>query len=192
LVKNKKLEQVHLLLGTQGLAAVHTQRYAVSILNTILGGGMSSRLFQEIREKRGLAYSVYSFLSSFVDSGMLGVYVGTGEKTLNRVLQIILREMHKLAEVYLKPQELRAAKEQLKGNLLLSLESTDSRMGRLAKNEIYFKRFIKTEEIIEGIEKVSAAEVCQLAQQIFRPQFLSLTALGPVTEKEIPKGIVQA
>ena len=192
LVKNKKLEQVHLLLGTQGLAAVHPQRYAVSILNTILGGGMSSRLFQEIREKRGLAYSVYSFLSSFVDSGMLGVYVGTGEKTLNRVLQIILREMHKLAEVYLKPQELRAAKEQLKGNLLLSLESTDSRMGRLAKNEIYFQRFIKTEEIIEGIEKVSAAEVCQLAQQIFRPQFLSLTALGPVTEKEIPKGIVQA
>ncbi len=192
LVKNKKLEQVHLLLGTQGLAAVHTQRYAVSILNTVLGGGMSSRLFQEVREKRGLAYSVYSFLSSFADSGMLGIYAGTGEKTMNRVLQIILREMHKLAEVQLKPQELRAAKEQLKGNLLLSLESTDSRMGRLAKNEIYFQRFIKTEEIIEGIEKVSAAEVCRLAQQFFRPRFLSLTALGPVTEKDIPKGIFQA
>ena len=192
LVKNKKLEQVHLLLGTQGLAAVHAQRYAVSILNTVFGGGMSSRLFQEIREKRGLAYSVYSFLSSFADSGMLGVYVGTGEKTLNRVLQIILREMHRLSEVYLKPQELRAAKEQLKGNLLLSLESTDSRMGRLAKNEIYFQRFIETPEIIEGIEKVTAAEVCQLAQQLFKPQFLSLTALGPVTEKEIPKGVVQA
>jgi predicted Zn-dependent peptidase len=192
LVKNKKLEQVHILLGTQGLAAGHTQRYAVSILNTVLGGGMSSRLFQEVREKRGLAYSVYSFLSSFADSGMLGVYVGTGEKTLARVLKIIRREMHKLAEVYLKPQELRAAKEQLKGNLLLSLESTDSRMGRLAKNEIYFQRFIKTEEIIEGIERVTAAEVCRLAQQLFNPRQLSLAALGPVTEKAIPRGIVEA
>lgn len=192
LVKNKKLEQVHLLLGAPGLPADHSQRYAVSILNTVLGGGMSSRLFQEIREKRGLAYSVYSFLSSFADGGMLGVYAGTGERTLTRVLQIIRREMHKLAAVHLKPQELRAAKEQLKGNLLLSLESTDSRMGRLAKNEIYFKRFIPTAEILSGIESVSSAEVCRLAQQLFQPGVLSLTALGPVTEKEIPGGIVQA
>ena len=98
---------------------------------------MSSRLFQEIREKRGLAYSVYSFLSSFMDSGMLGVYVGTGENTLSRVLQLILREMKKLSENSLGPKELRSAKEQLKGNLLLSLESMDSRMGRLAKNQLY-------------------------------------------------------
>jgi predicted Zn-dependent peptidase len=192
LVKNKKLEQVHLLLGTRGLAAAHSQRYAFSILNTVFGGGMSSRLFQEIREKRGLAYSVYSFLSSFMDSGMLGVYVGTGEKTFSSVLKIISREMHRLAESYLKPKELQAAKEQLKGNLLLSLESTDSRMGRLAKNEIYFQRFISTEEIIEGIEGVSAGEVCQIAQQFFKPQSLSLTALGPVSEKAIPKGLFRA
>ena len=92
----------------------------------------------------------------------------------------------------MKPKELRSAKEQLKGNLLLSLESTDSRMGRLAKNEIYFHRFIPTEEIIEGIEKVSAEEVAELARQVFQPEFHSLTVLGPVTEKEIPKGIVQA
>ncbi len=190
LIKNKKLEQVHLLLGTRGFAAAHSQRYPLSVLNTILGGGMSSRLFQEIREKRGLAYSVYSFLSSFMDSGMLGVYVGTGENTLSRVLQLILREMQKLADTYLKPQELRAAKEQLKGNLLLSLEGTESRMGRLAKNEIYFQRYISTEEIIEGIERVSAEEVCQIAQQIFKPRSLSLTALGPVTGKQIPKNIL--
>ena len=189
-VKNKKLEQVHLLLGTQGFSATHPKRYVFSILNTIFGGGMSSRLFQEIREDRGLAYSVYSFLSSFKDSGMVGVYVGTGDNTLSAVLKIILREMKKLAGDSLKPKELRSAKEQLKGNLLLSLESTDSRMGRLAKSEIYFNRFISTEEIIEGIERVSADEVADLARQLFRPESLSLTVLGPVTEKNIPPGLL--
>ncbi|MBI5968361.1 MAG: insulinase family protein [Deltaproteobacteria bacterium] len=190
LVKNKKLEQVHLLLGTQGPSAIHPQRYAFSLLNTILGGGMSSRLFQEIREKRGLAYSVYSFLSSFMDSGMLGVYVGTGDSTLSRVLQLILREMKKLAGDSLRPKELRAAKEQLKGNLLLSLESVESRMGRLAKNELYFNRFVSTEEIIEGIEKVRAEEICALAHKTFQSDSLSLTVLGHVTEKAIPKGLL--
>ena len=189
LVQHKKLEQVHLVLGTQGISATHPRRYAFSILNTILGGGMSSRLFQEIREKRGLAYSVYSFLSSFVDSGMLGVYVGTGDNTLSRVLQLILREMKKLSENSLGPKELRSAKEQLKGNLLLSLESMDSRMGRLAKNQLYYNRFISTEEIIEGIEKVKAEEVGALARQTFKPDSLSLTILGPVTEKDIPRSL---
>ena len=191
-VKNKQLEQVHLLLGTQGFSVVHPRRYAFTVLNTILGGGMSSRLFQEVREKRGLAYSVYSFASSFVDSGLLGIYVGTGEHTLNRVLQVILREMKRLAENSIRPKELRSAKEQLKGNLLLSLESTDSRMSRLAKNEIFFHRFVSTEEIIEGIEKVSAEEISSLAQEIFRPDSFSLTVLGPVTEKTIPKTLLAA
>ncbi len=189
-VKKKTLEQVHLVLGTQGFSATHPKRYVFSILNTIFGGGMSSRLFQEIREDRGLAYSVYSFLSSFKDSGMLGVYVGTGDNTLSAVLRIILREMKKMAGDSLKPKELRSAKEQLKGNLLLSMESTDSRMGRLAKSEIYFNRFISTEEIIEGIERVSADEVADLARQLFRPESLSLTVLGPVTEKNIPPGLL--
>ncbi len=121
---------------------------------------------------------------------MLGVYVGTGENTLSPVLKIILREMKKLAGDSLKPKELRSAKEQLKGNLLLSLESTDSRMGRLAKSEIYFNRFISTEEIIEGIEQVSAGEVEDLAQHLFQPESLSLTALGPITEKDIPRGLL--
>jgi len=192
LVKNKKLEQVHILLGTQGLSATHPQRFTIAVLNTILGGGMSSRLFQEIREKRGLAYSVYSYLSAFMDSGILGVYVGTGEKTVSRALQTILREMKKLADDSLKPKELRAAKEQLKGNLLLSLESTDSRMSRLAKNELYFSRYISTEEIIEGIEKVSSEEVGVLAEQMLRPEALSLTVLGPVTEKAIPQNLFSA
>ena len=189
-VKNRKLEQVHLLLGTQGLSATHPKRYVFSILNTVFGGGMSSRLFQEIREDRGLAYSVYSFLSSFKDSGMMGVYVGTGEETLSPVLKIILREMKKLAEDALKPKELRSAKEQLKGNLLLSLESTDSRMGRLAKSQIYFSRFIPTEEIIAGIEQVTGDEVADLARQLFPPESLSLTVLGPVTERDIPRGLL--
>jgi predicted Zn-dependent peptidase len=191
LVKNKSLEQVHLVLGAKGFSAAHPRRYAFSVLNTIFGGGMSSRLFQEIRENRGLAYSVYSFLSSFIDSGMIGVYVGTGENTLTSVLKIIRREMKKLAENSLKPGELRSAKEQLKGNLLLSLESTDSRMGRLAKSEIYFHRFISPEEIIEGIERVSAEEVADLARQLFQTTSLSLTVLGPVTEKNIPRGLLE-
>ncbi len=192
LVKNKKLEQVHLILGTEGLPITHPGRYAFSILNTILGGGMSSRLFQEIREKRGLAYSVYSFISSFLDSGMMGIYVGTGDSSLASVLKIILRELKKFSENALKAKELQAAKEQLKGNFLLSLENTDSRMSRLAKNQLYFQRFIKTDEIIKGIEKVTSAEVGDLARQIFRPDSLSLTILGPVTEKAIPRGLLQA
>jgi len=192
LVKNKKLEQVHLLLGTEGLSATHSQRFTIAVLNTVLGGGMSSRLFQEIREKRGLAYSIYSYLSSFIDSGLLGVYVGTGEKTVSRVLQTILREMKKLSNDSLKPKELRAAKEQLKGNLLLSLESTDNRMSRLAKNELYFSRYISTEEIIEGIEKVASDEVNVLAQQMLRPESLSLTALGPVTKEAISPDLFSA
>ena len=121
---------------------------------------------------------------------MLGVYVGTGENTLSAVLKIILREMKKLAENSLKPKELRAAKEQLKGNLLLSLESTDSRMGRLAKSQIYFDRFISTEEIIAGIEQVTIDEVGNFARQLFQPESLSLTVLGPVMEKDIPRGIL--
>jgi predicted Zn-dependent peptidase len=120
---------------------------------------------------------------------MLGVYVGTGESTLARVLQLVLREMKKLSENSLKPSELRSAKEQLKGNLLLSLENMDSRMGRLAKNELYFHRFVSTEEIIESIEEVKAEEVSALAHQAFKPQSLSLTILGPVTEKSIPEKI---
>jgi predicted Zn-dependent peptidase len=192
LVKNKKLEQVHLLLGTQGFAAIDPNRYAFSILNTILGGGMSSRLFQEIREKRGLAYSVYSFVSTFLDSGMLGIYVGTGDNTLAKVLKIIIQEIKRLGDHSIRPRELQGAKEQIKGSLLLSLENTDSRMSRLAKNEIFFHRFISTEEIIEGIEKVSADDVRQLAQRVFKPQALSLTVLGPVTEKAVPREYFQA
>ena len=192
LVKNKKLEQVHLLLGTQGLAATDPKRYAFSILNTILGGGMSSRLFQEIREKRGLAYSVYSFVSTFLDSGIIGIYVGTGDKSVPNILKIILKEIKRMGENSLRPKELQAAKEQLKGSLLMSLENTDSRMNRLAKSEIYYHRFVKTEEIIQKIEKVTADEVIHLAEQLFQPQSLSLTVLGPVTEKAIPREFFQA
>ena len=151
---------------------------------------MSFRLFQEIREDRGLAYSVYSFLSSsFKDSGVLGVYVGTGEDKVSAVLKIVMREMKKMTGDSVRAKELRSAKEQLKGNLLLSMESTDSRMGRLAKSQIYFNRYLPTEEIIEGIERVTAAEVAELAGQLFKTESLSLTALGPVTEKAIPPGL---
>ena len=123
---------------------------------------------------------------------MLGVYVGTGDNKLSRVLQLILKEMKKLSANSLGRKELRSAKEQLKGNLLLSLESMDSRMGRLAKNQLYYNRFVSTEEIIEGIEKVKAEEVTALAHQTFKPGALSLTILGPVTEKDIPGSLFAA
>lgn len=188
-VNTKKLEQVHLVLGAPGLPVVHPRRYALFALNTVLGGGMSSRLFQEIREKRGLAYSVYSFLSSYLDSGLLGIYVGTGESTLQRVLKLVRRELQRLAETPLKRAELRSTLEQLKGNLLLSLESTDSRMSRLAKSEMYFGRMVEVEEIIAGLDQVTGEEVNSLARQLFQPGSFSLAALGPISPEAIPDGL---
>ena len=176
----RELEQVHFCLGTKGLQYNHSLRFASYVLNTILGGGMSSRLFQEIRENRGLAYSVYSFLPAYIDTGLVVVYAGTNEGSFQEVIDLILKEFNDLKTEPYKNGELEIAKEQLKGNLLLSLESSDNLMARLAKNEIYFGSYLPVEKVIRGIDEVGEEEVRTLAKNIFDERFFCLTVLGPI------------
>lgn len=180
----RDLEQVHFCLGTKGLRYNHSRRFASYTLNTILGGGMSSRLFQEIRENRGLAYSVYSYLPAYFDTGLTVVYAGTSEESFQKVIDLILKEFVTLKTKPFKNKELETAKEQLKGNLLLSLESSDSLMTRLAKNEIYFQSYLPVETILKGIDEVKEEEVRELAKEIFNEEFFCLTVMGPVEGKD--------
>ncbi len=167
-------------LGRKGLQYNHSLRFASYVLNTILGGGMSSRLFQEIRENRGLAYSVYSYLPAYIDTGLFVVYAGTSEDSYQEVIDLILKEFKRLTNETFKNGELETAKEHLKGNLLLSLESSDSLMTRLAKNEIYFDSYLPVEQILSGIEAVKEEEVHQLAHELFDERYFCLTMLGPM------------
>jgi len=179
-VWKRDLEQVHFCLGTKGLQYNHSLRFASYVLNTILGGGMSSRLFQEIRENRGLAYSVYSYLPTYIDTGLVVVYAGTNEGSFQEVIDLVLKEFNRLKNEPLKSEELETAKEQLKGNLLLSLESSDNLMTRLAKNEIYFKSYLPVGTILRGIDEVKEETVQHLANDIFDERFFCLTVLGPM------------
>jgi predicted Zn-dependent peptidase len=174
----KSLEQVHMCLGTPGVSQAADERYAAYLLNTALGGGMSSRLFQEVREKRGRAYSVYSFLSSYLDAGYLGIYVGTSPEWVEEVVSIILHELKGLRQQGLRADELARVKNQLKGNLLLGLETSDNRMSRIAKNEIYFGADISPEEVAARIDATSNDEIMRLAARIVAPEAMALTLLG--------------
>ena len=142
----KELEQVHICMGGKGPHLSNDLRFAGAILNTILGGNMSSRLFQEIREKRGLAYSVYSFLTAYLDRGLLGIYAGTDPKKVNTTLDVINHEIKKIQDGKLSQSDLYEAREHLVGGLLLGSESTDARMMRIAKNEYVFDRFVGYDE----------------------------------------------
>lgn len=176
----KELGQAHICLGTLGYPYSHPRRYGYHVLNTLLGGGMSSRLFQEIREKRGLAYSVYSFQASYLDAGMLGVYVGTGREDVTQVIELLAENFTRLKDEEVSSDELRTAKEQLKGNLLLSTESTGSRMSKLAMNEIYFGKQLDIDDVIREIQGVDAEDVRAISGDLFRPEYLGLTVLGDV------------
>jgi predicted Zn-dependent peptidase len=176
----RELEQIHLCLGTRGTSLVEKERYSCSILNVILGGSMSSRLFQEVRERRGLAYSIYSFLSSHTDAGMVGIYGAVRPHNITETLEVIRGEIRRFKEEPISEAELRAAKEHIKGGIYLAAENTDNRMSRLAKNEIIFDRFVPYEEIEAGLESVTVEEVQTLAQQLFRAEFMSLVLLGQV------------
>jgi predicted Zn-dependent peptidase len=189
-VRPKKLEQVHICLGTKGLSQVHPFRHTIYVLNTILGGGMSSRLFQEIREKRGLAYTVYSYQSSYRDAGLFTIYMGVGEDSAEQAIGLVIQELKRLRDEPIEDAELQAAKEQLKGNLLLASENTDNRMTRLAKSEIYFNKFITIEEVLKNIDKTTSEEVGKLAREIFQPEYLSLAVLGPVNKKKFSPDIL--
>jgi len=188
-VRKRALEQVHFCLGTKGLPYNHSLRFAAYLLNTILGGGMSSRLFQEIRENRGLAYSVYSYLPSYIDTGLVVVYAGTTENSFQEVIHLIQEEFHRLKEGPFRNGELETAKEQLKGNLLLSLESSDNLMTRLAKNEIYFGTYLPVETTLKGIDKVKEEVVRDLARELFDERFFCLTVLGPTNGRQLNEAL---
>jgi len=189
-IRPKKLEQVHICLGTKGLSQVHPSRFTSYLLNTILGGGMSSRLFQEIREKRGLAYTVYSYQSSYQDTGLFTIYMGVGEDTAEQAISLVIQELKRLKEEPVTDAELLAAKEQLKGNLLLASENTDNRMTRLAKSEIYFNKFVIIEDVLKNIDKTTSEAVGNLAREIFNSEYLSLAVLGPVNKKKFSPEIL--
>jgi len=190
-VHYKDLEQVHICLGGEAPSHENDKRFACAVFNTILGGNMSSRLFQEIREKRGLAYSIYSFGSSYVDSGMLGIYVATDLVTVNPVLSTIHTEIDRFIRGEVSDLDLEAAKEHLIGNLYLSSESSDSRMTHIARNEFIFGRYIDREELVSELDKVNVDEVVKIAGDIFRDSKVGLVTLGPLKEEDLDKSCLQ-
>jgi predicted Zn-dependent peptidase len=179
-VRDKNLEQVHLCIGTKGLPQNHRQRFGVELLNVILGGGNSSRLFQEIRERRGLAYSVYSYFTSYRDTGMGAIYAATSRESYLEVIGLILEQLDSLKRLEITPDELERSKNHLKGHLTLGLENTFNRMVALAKHEIYFGRQFSLDEILAGIDRVTVQEINQLANELFDSYHLALIALGAV------------
>jgi predicted Zn-dependent peptidase len=179
LIRRKShLEQTHLCLGTVSPPVASEDRYCCHLLNNILGGGMSSRLFQNIREKRGLVYSIYSMLNLYHDAGSLVVYAGTAPENASEVAELTLKEFGKLKEQLVSSQELKRAKENIKGSVMLSLESSNSRMTHLAQQLIYYGRFYEPREILAALERVTAREIRHLANRIFDSSSLMLTALS--------------
>jgi len=179
-VRHKDLEQSHVCFGTTGLPQCHADRYACFVLNTVLGGSMSSRLFQNVREKRGLAYSVSSGLSAYRDVGALSVYAGCGNDAVAELIDVVVAEIRRLREEPMPGEELRRAQDHLKGSLMLGLESTSSRMSHLARQEIYDDRSDGLDEMLAAIEHVTVGDVSRLAGALFGAGSLGLTVLGDV------------
>ncbi len=190
-VKKKTLEQIQLCIGCKGLHYTSDDRYVISALNTVLGNSMSSRLFQEVREQRGLAYSIYSYVTSYRDTGLLTVYAGTDPASALDVVRLVLKEFRKITEEGITPAEELRVKNQIKGSLVLSLESSNSHMSRLARQEIYYGKYLSMDDIIKGVEKVTADQVQQLAQQLFSPNAIALTILGPLSKTEVPDSVLE-
>ena len=191
-VRTKELEQSHVLLGTSSYPQNHDDRYAAYVLNTMLGGSMSSRLFQNVREKRGLAYSVFSNLVAYHDAGQFTVYAGCANEAVRELVKVVVDEVRGMRQA--PPEaELKRAKDHLKGSLMLSLESTSSRMSNLARQEMYFDRQFGLDETIAAIENVSAADVARVAHDLFAHGSLGATVLGQqdelqLTEEELALG----
>jgi predicted Zn-dependent peptidase len=186
---HRELEQTHICLSTLGLSITDPQRYTFSLMNTILGGNMSSRLFQEIREQRGLAYCVYSFMSSHADTGMFGVYAGVNPANVNQTIELVVDAMTKLTQHPVSEAELQDAKEYTKGNLCLATESVDNQMVRMAQNEINFN-YISIQSVIDNIEAVTLDEIQNLAAALFKPEQASLTLLGTVKKDIDPDDFI--
>lgn len=186
-VSYKPLEQVHVCLGGEAPSQRSEKRYACAVLNTIFGGNMSSRLFQEIRERQGIAYNVCSFMSSYIDAGLLGVYAATDKENVNRLLESIRREIVKICGSDLSDSDLDAAKEHIAGSIYLSAESADNRMMRMTKNEFIFGRYVPYEEVVCKLKEVSKNDVIEVAREIFRQDGLALATLGPMKEEGLDR-----
>ncbi|MCG9967756.1 insulinase family protein [Pelotomaculum terephthalicicum JT] len=180
--RSKETEQVHLCIGTPGLSLENEKTYTFQVLNTILGGGLSSRLFQEIREQRGLVYSVYSYHSSYHDTGLFCIYAGLSKQNVDEVLELIFKQVEDIRLNSVKSEELQRAKDQLKGNLLLSLENVSTRMSRLGKSQLYLGKVIPPEEVVEKINKVTIADIQELAAEMLKPGDFSMATIGPWTD----------
>jgi predicted Zn-dependent peptidase len=183
-VYTKDLSEAHSCIAVKALPQESPERYALYLLNAIMGASVSSRLFQEIREKRGLAYSIYSFIAAYLDTGIWGVYAGSAKKRVVEVIELVTREMKSLKES-VTDAELKRAKDQLKGNLILGLESSSSRMQNIARQEIYHGRYFSTEEIIKEIDAVQLTQVKGLAERLFAPGAIALTVFGPVQPSQL-------
>ena len=187
LIRNKELEQSHLCIGVSSYPQNHEERYSSYVLNTLLGGSMSSRLFQNVREKRGLAYAVFSGLSAYRDAGSFTIYAGCANEAVGEVIDLVVEELRGVKSTPVPDTELQRAKDHLKGSLMLSLENTASRMSHLARQEIYFDRQFGLDETLQGIERVTADDVRRVANDLFRDGSLAATVLGNVNGLKIPR-----
>jgi predicted Zn-dependent peptidase len=181
--QQKDTEQYHVCLAAPGISRSDRRRFAVSLLDAILGGSASSRLFQEIREKRGMAYAVYSFVSQYTDTGQIGVYLGTREDNLAEALAITAEQIADIAGGNLPARELERAKENIKGRVLLSMESTSTRMNRLGKSLITDTELLSVDRLVAEIDAVDAESVCELAAALLAPERLSAACIGPSQER---------
>jgi predicted Zn-dependent peptidase len=188
ILRNKKsLEQVQICVGVPSYSISHRRRYVMYILNTLLGGGMSSRLFQNVREKQGLVYSIFSELNPFRDTGMLSVYAGTSRESAPKVVQSIVNEFRELKKTPVSDEELKRAKDQLKGSLMLSLESSTARMSNLARQEMYYDHFVSMDEIIDNIQAVTTEDLLKSANELFQPDVIAVTVLGNLNGLKITR-----
>ena len=181
-LKYKKTEQTHLCLGVKGPSHLDEDRYAFAVLDNILGGSMSSRLFQEVREKRGLVYAIYSISSPFRDFGIAYTYAGTSKENMLQVIELIIEQLKKIKKEGLTPAELERGREYLKGTMVLGLESTSSRMSWMAKSEFYYNRIITIDEVFEKIDRVTNDNIKELANRYFRDEYLTLAVIGDLEQ----------
>ncbi|CAG0961971.1 partial putative zinc protease, partial [Gammaproteobacteria bacterium] len=184
----KDLEQVHMCLGVPVPPQSHPDRYKIYLINTILGSGMSSRLFQEVRAKRGLAYSVYTYLNLCRDAGTLVAYAGCNDAKFGEVSGLIIKEFERLGKDVTEG-ELRGAKEPLKGGMLVGLETSETRMMKLARDEIYFGKPVTVKEIVRDIDKVTLKDLRKAASEFLSPERLTAVAMGKVSPRKLPDGL---
>ena len=190
-VVHKALEQVHLVVGFPGIAETAPERYGLYLLNDVIGGSMSSRLFQEVRERQALAYSVHSGLQSYRDTGLFYIYAGTDAANFAKLVKALMKELRALKKDGTRAEELRRAKEHLKGSLMLSLESTSSRMNRVARQELRFGSFFSLDEMLGAIDRVQPQEVEALISRVLDEEQLSLLTLGPIDRRNLPRELLK-